>query len=79
MRILNQDKMRQSKNFINVNISEATELRDELERLLSQSIKNDHGHINDEDYKGELTVALYDCQQINEFNQRVKTLILENK
>ncbi|MDZ7776972.1 MAG: hypothetical protein U5L09_15845 [Bacteroidales bacterium] len=38
--------------------SEASELKDELERLLTSKQIDDHGHINDADYPREITVAI---------------------
>ena len=58
---------------------EATELRDDLERLLSKKISNDHSHINNLEYTHELSIALYDANNIEEFDERTKKLILHDE
>lgn len=76
MRILNEDSNKSMKNaLLLLTVQEASELRDDLERLLSQKIFNDHSHINDSDYEHELTIALYNPDNIEEFNERTKKLI----
>jgi hypothetical protein len=76
MRILNEDSNKSMKNaLLLLTVQEASELRDDLERLISQKIFNDHSHINDTDYEHELTIALYNPDNIEEFNERTKKLI----
>lgn len=76
MRILNEDSNKSMKNaLLLLTVQEASELRDDLERLISQKIFNDHSHINDSDYEHELTIALYNPDNIEEFNERTKNLI----
>lgn len=76
MRILNEDNNKSMKNaLLLLTVQEASELRDDLERLISQKIFNDHSHINDSDYEHELTIALYNPDSIEEFNERTKKLI----
>ena len=76
MRILNEDSNKSIKNaLLLLTVQEASELRDDLERLISQKIFNDHSHINDSDYEHELTIALYNPDNIEEFNERTKKLI----
>ena len=76
MRILNEDSNKSMKNaLLLLTVQEASELRDDLERLISQKIFNDHSHINDSDYEHELTIALYNPDNIDEFNERTKKLI----
>jgi hypothetical protein len=76
MRILNEDSNKSMKNaLLLLTVQEASELRDDLERLISQKVFNDHSHINDSDYEHELTIALYNHDNIEEFNERTKTLI----
>lgn len=76
MRILNEDSNKSMKNtLLLLTVQEASELRDDLERLISQKIFNDHSHINDSDYEHELTIALYNPDNIEEFNERTKKLI----
>lgn len=80
MRILNEDSNKSMKNaLLLLTLQEASELRDDLERLISQKIFNDHSHLNDSDYEHELTIALYDSGNIGEFNERTKKLILHDE
>ena len=76
MRLFNEDSNKSMKNaLLLLTVQEASELRDDLERLISQKIFNDHSHINDLDYEHELTIALYNPDNIEEFNERTKKLI----
>lgn len=80
MRILNEDNNKSMKNaLLLLTVQEASELRDDLERLISQKIFNDHSHINDSDYEHELTIALYNPDNIEEFNERTKKLISQDE
>jgi hypothetical protein len=80
MRILNQDENKPIKNvLLMLTDEEATELRDDLERLLSKKISNDHSHINNLEYTHELSIALYDANNIEEFDERTKKLILHDE
>lgn len=77
MRILNEDSNKSIKNvLLLLTAQEACELRDDLERLLSQKIINDHSHINDLCFAHELTIALYESENVDGFNERSKKLIL---
>ena len=79
MRILNQDDDNPIKNvLLLLTIEEATELRDDLERLISEKTPNDHSHINDLEYEHELSVSVYNSKNVNGFHDRVKKLILFN-
>lgn len=80
MRILNEDSNKSMKNaLLLLTVQEASELRDDLERLISQKIFNDHSHINDSDYEHELIIALYNPDNIEEFNERTKKLISQDE
>lgn len=77
MRILNQDNGQSIKNILLLlTDSEAAELRDDLGRLLSHKVPNDHSHINDSEYAHELSLALYRVNDAAPFDDRVKKLIL---
>lgn len=77
MRILNQDNGRSIKNILPLlTDSEATELRDDLGRLLFHKVPNGHSHINDSEYVHELSLALYSANDTAQFDDRVKKLIL---
>ncbi len=80
MRILNQDDNKSIRNvLLMLTVKEAAELKDDLERLLSKKVLNDHSHINDSEYIHELSLALYDTNNIGEFNERTKKLILHDE
>lgn len=80
MRILNQNTDKSLQDILLLlTKSEALELRDELERLLSSNQKDNHGHINDIEYQREITVAIYDDSNKNGFDDRTKRLIIEDK
>jgi hypothetical protein len=57
--------------------SEAQELRDSLDLLLRDG-KGQHAHVPDEDFKKEITIAIYTPENLDEFNQRYQKLIKEN-
>lgn len=59
--------------------AEAQELLDDLIALLKTDKKAYHVHINDVQYKHEITVALYDEKDISTFNDRSKKLIKFDK
>ena len=76
MRILDQTNDKSlSDILLLLTIDEAKELRDAIETLLLQQNKNDHCHISDFDYSKELTVSLYEQNQIDGFNERIQMLI----
>jgi hypothetical protein len=57
---------------------EAAELRDSLEQLLAEQLGR-HEHISSDDYRKELTVCIYDPNQLDQFDERSKRLIIEDK
>jgi hypothetical protein len=79
MRILDEDN---DKSLDRVTLyltnSEASELRDALETLLTDS-SNRHEHIPDAEYKKELTVCIYDQNILNQFNERSKKIITKDE
>ena len=80
MRILNQDDNKAVNNvLILLTMEEAAELKDDLERLLSKKITNDHSLINDLEYEHELSISLYDENNIEGFDDRTKKLILQDE
>ncbi|ABN53200.1 MULTISPECIES: hypothetical protein [Clostridia] len=80
MRILNQDNNIAVRNvLLMLTMEEAAELKDDLERLLSKKALNDHSHINDLEYEHELTISLYDENNIEEFDERIKKLIIQDE
>lgn len=80
MRILDQDTDKATKNIlILLTQSEAAELRDDLDRMLSHKIIADHSHINDIEYEREITVAIYEDKAIGDFDERTKKLIVSGE
>jgi|LSQX01.1.fsa_nt_gb hypothetical protein len=76
MRILDQDTNKATKNvLLLLTQSEAAELRDDLNRMLSLNRESDHSHISDLEYEHEITVAIYGNDKINSFDERTKMLI----
>ena len=79
MRILNQDKDESIKNLlILLTPEEASELRDDLEQLLSQNLSQNHAHISDYDFQREITIAIYKSDNCHFFDDRTKRLISED-
>ena len=59
--------------------SEAIQFIGYLEELVSEGAEKEHFHLNNEDYSKEITLALYDVNDINHFSDRYKKLILEDE
>lgn len=54
----------------------------QLVGYLEDMFKNDritHAHIDDEDYKHELTIAFYDGQPVASYSERVNRLITDDE
>ncbi|TKG92988.1 hypothetical protein EYV94_18630 [Puteibacter caeruleilacunae] len=80
MRLFDQEKETLINDLlILLTIDEALELKCELERLIQQQKTDDHGHINNEDYTKEITVSVYDPNNIDNFSRRIKNLIIDDK
>lgn len=80
MRLLNQDKNISIKNIlILLTKDEAIELRDDLNKLLSNDDFAAHTHINDNVFEHEITMAIYEENELEYFDQRTKKLILEDE
>ena len=58
---------------------EALYLIGALENMLESKEICDHHHINDDTYEHEITVGLYDEQNLAGFSDRMKKLIKEDK
>lgn len=80
MRILDEDSDKAIKNIlILLTPEEASELRDDLERMLQKNASDEHTHINDMEFEHEMTVAIYSSGEIDSFNERSKKLILNDE
>lgn len=60
-------------------VPEASEFRDKIKQLNTPQMVNDHSHINDTEYKKEITVSVYNAKSLENYNSRAKRLILEDK
>ena len=58
---------------------EAIELLDGLDKLINSEKKRNHVHINDFDFDKEITIAIYNDNNIEEFDERVQRLLLYDK
>ena len=58
---------------------EATELRDDLDKMLQKENLYNHTHINDIEYKHEITVAIYNTNEIESYIERIKKVILKDE
>jgi len=57
--------------------SEAQELLDSLKSLIADG-KGQHAHVPSEDYKKEISIAIYEPGNPEGFNQRCQRLIQDN-
>ena len=79
MRILNEDKDETIKNvLLCLTLEEARELRDDLSALIRNKNKSNHAHVNDTGYTHEITIALYDEDDLQGFAPRVIKAIRED-
>jgi hypothetical protein len=78
MRILNLDtneKINQATIYLTN--SEAKELKDSLDNLLKNN--SHHEHISDDSYQTEITVCIYEKNNLEEFDIRSRKLILDDE
>jgi cytosine/adenosine deaminase-related metal-dependent hydrolase len=77
MRILDQRKQKGLKNIIlYLTKEEAEEMRDALDSMIAQQDKPMHTHINEDEYEHEVTIAIYNANNLTDFDERSKQLIL---
>jgi hypothetical protein len=80
MRILDQNSNLSLNNIlILLTNNEAIVLKEDLERIISLSSNKEHIHIDDKEYKHEITLSLYNEKENNYYNERMKKLIFEDK
>lgn len=78
MRILDEQRdCSVAKATILLSRAEAEELRDSLESVLANG-RGNHAHVPSEDFKKEITVAIYDEETIKTFNDRCQRLIRDD-
>jgi len=58
--------------------SEAHELIDSLQNLLENPTQH-HSHVSDKNYQKEITVCVYDTNNLSSFDERSKNLILDDE
>ncbi|MCL2150175.1 MAG: hypothetical protein FWH51_04735 [Dehalococcoidia bacterium] len=80
MRLLNGNSEDRLENvIIYLKKNEVVFLIGALENLLNAEEKGmGHYHVNDSDYTHEITVAMYDENNLDRFDQRSQKLILED-
>jgi len=76
MRIFDEDNRKVlSKVTLLLKEHEARELIEDLTFLLEN--RNEHAHVNDWTYEHEITIALYDENNIEHFSERIQKVIKE--
>lgn len=79
MHILEEDSDKSIDNVtLYLTYSEALEFRDSLNDLLKNPANN-HAHISNESFLKEITICIYDKNNLKGFNERSLRLILEDK
>ncbi|HRD56297.1 MAG TPA: hypothetical protein PLC42_07885 [Parachlamydiaceae bacterium] len=79
MRILDEISNNSLDNItIYLTSAEAKELRDSIDDLLKKPLNN-HAHISDESFKKEITICIYNVNNLNGFNERSLDLIINDK
>jgi hypothetical protein len=77
MRILNQKNDKALERIIiYLTFSEASELKDSVNSILET--KSHHEHIPSDDYQKELTICIYDTDDLSSFDDRSKKLIKDD-
>jgi hypothetical protein len=81
MRIFEQNSDMSFDNItILLTVNEAGELKDKLNCLINDYGKKErHEHISDDDYQHEITIAIYNKDNLAEFNRRMRRLIFTGK
>ncbi len=79
MKLLDVDHQKSLENIaIYLTKDEAKEMCDLLKDLIQQNKKNDHIHINDAEYKHEITIVVYDKADLNGLDTISKKIINEH-
>ncbi len=79
MRILDQESDASLNQItLYLTVSEAQELKDSLEMLLTSSAAH-HEHVSSSDFKKELTLTIYDSQSIGSYDDRSQQIIREDR
>ena len=79
MRILDDESDKKLDNVsIFLTAEEARQLRSYLDQLLKNP-KAHHSHLSSTDYQKEITICVYDMENLNSFDQRTKKLLKEDR
>lgn len=79
MRLLSQDDDKPlHRILVFLTKTEALELRDSVDVLLKDSTAR-HEHISSEDYRKELTVCIYDPNNLESFDDRSRRVIVNDE
>jgi hypothetical protein len=79
MRILDKISDQSLENItLYLTLSEALELRDGLDDLLNKPLDN-HIHVSSSDYKKEVTICIYDVNNLKGFSKRSIELIKDEE
>lgn len=79
MRIYDHKSDATSNNIVLfLKLDEAKELYHSLGSIIEKKSLHDHAHINDLEYKHEITITLYAEDDMEMLNERAKKVILED-
>lgn len=59
--------------------NELTQLGGYIKQLLEKTPSSDHYHLTNEDYQKEITICVYDPEDIENFNSRIRNLIKKDE
>jgi hypothetical protein len=82
MRIYNVDTDKKAnKVILYLTPDEAQEMKDSLESILSNNQKHHHEHIPDreDDFKREITICIYQKDNLSSFDERSRQLLLNDE
>ena len=80
MRIFDQDRNKTLKNIILcLTFEEAMELKESLETVMKNKSHTTHEHVNDSEYEHEITVTLYNDENLYGFNSRLLKVIKKDE
>ncbi|WP_316356872.1 hypothetical protein [Candidatus Neptunichlamydia sp. REUL1] len=78
MRILDEESNKKlDRVMIYFTEEEASEMKDSLELILSK--KHHHSHINNENCDKEITISVYNKENLSGFDERSKKLIINDE
>ena len=80
MRMIDDDSSKKLDNItLFLTMAEAKQLRGALNAVIEEPTDANHRHVSSADYQKEITVCIYDPENLAGFNERSKKLILEDK